>query len=367
MKVAFLSFDFGEYCIRLASALAREAQVCLLVTDRLATPHLWRLSQAVDFRPFHKPRLRQPVRQIRMIYALLQHIRDFDPDVIHIQQGHIWFNFALPLLGRYPVVLTIHDPRYHIGDEAQNQPQTIIDFGFRRADQLIVHARQLKQLVVDQLHIPSEIVHVIPHVVLGDDLAHREVQEDDHLILFFGRIWEYKGLEYLIRAEPLITAQVPDARIMIAGQGEDFARYRRMMVHSDHFVVHNEYVSHDECARLFRRASIVVLPYIEASQSGVIPMAYTFAKPVVATTVGGLPDIVDHGRTGYLVPPRDEGALADAVVRLLRDKELRHELGANAKRKIETECSPEAVADKTLDVYRLALKGFSRRGRIDEI
>ena len=358
MKVAFLSFDFGEYCINLASALAREVEVLLLLPHQLAAPHLSKLDQAVNFQPFSKPRLRQPLQQVLMIYTILRHIENFDPDVIHFQHRHLWFNLALPLLKRYPLVLTIHDPRHHVGDRnAQKTPQMIADFGYRRADQVIVHAKQSKQAVVDQLHIPSEIVHIIPHIVLGDNAAQSQVDEDDHLILFFGRIWEYKGLEYLIRAEPLITAQVPEARIMIAGQGEDFARYRAMMVHPEHFIVYNEYVSHDKRAELFRRASIVALPYIDASQSGVIPIAYTFAKPVVATTVGGLPELVDHGRTGYLVPPRDERALADAIVRLLQDKKLRRQLGSNGKRKIDTECSPDVVAHKTLAVYHRAMDG----------
>ena len=114
---------------------------------------------------------------------------------------------------------------------------------------------------------------------------------------------------------------------------------------------------------MFRRASVVALPYVDASQSAVIPVAYTFGKPVVATTVGGLPELVEDGRTGFLVPPRDEQALADAVVRLLRDRELRHQLGANGKRKVDTECSPDAVAHRTLEVYRCALDAYrsSRR------
>jgi len=354
--VAFVSYDFGEYCIRLATALGGEAQVCLLLPHREADPYLSEMGQCVDFRPFHKPRLRQPFQQMRTIRAILRNIRDFDPDVIHIQQGHLWFNLSLPLLNQYPLVFTIHDPRHHVGDRGtQKTPQKILDFGFSRADQVIVHGTQLVQVIADRLSIPCEIVHVIPHVALGDDTARSEVQEDDHLILFFGRIWEYKGLEFLIRAEPLVTAQVPEARIVIAGRGEDFARYRLMMVHPERFTVYNEYVSDDKRSELFRRASIVVLPYIDASQSGVIPLAYTFGKPVVATTVGGLPDMVEHGQTGYLVPPRDEKALSGAIIRLLRDKTLRHQLGANGKRKLDAECSPDVVARQTLVVYDRAI------------
>jgi glycosyltransferase involved in cell wall biosynthesis len=365
MKVAFLSFDFGEYCVRLASGLAREAEVLLLLPYQIAAPHLSKLDQAVSFQPFHRPRLRQPLRQMATIYRILKQIRSFDPEVIHLQKGHLWFNLALPLLRRYPLVLTIHDPRYHVGDrESQKEPQMIMDFGHHRADQIIVHGKQLKQVVVDELGLASQIVHVVPMIAPGDGQAQSQVQEDDHQILFFGRIWEYKGLEYLIRAEPLITAQVPDARIVIAGQGEDFARYRCLMAHPECFSVYNEYVSHEKRDELFRRASVVALPYIDASQSGIIPIAYTFGKPVVATTVGGLPDLVDHGQTGYLVPPRDERALADALVRLLRDKRLRQRLGANGKRKAETDLSPDAVARQTLAVYRRAIG--DRRARAQQ-
>ncbi len=356
MKVVLLPLGHGEYCLRLANALIQKTEVLLLLAPQRLTSDLSTLDPAVNFQPFNKPRLRQPVQQIRMIYTLLQHIKNFDPDVIHLQAGHFWFNFALPLLRRYPLVLTIHDPRHHVGDRlSQKTPQTILDFGYRRADQVIVHAKQLKQEVVQRLGIPGQNVHVIPHIAPSDDAVQNQVHEDNHLILFFGRIWEYKGLEYLIRAEPLITAQVPNARIVIAGQGEDFARYRRMMIHPESFIVYNEYIPYEKRAELFRRASVVVLPYIEASQSGIIPIAYTFEKPVVATTVGGLPEMVEHGRTGYLVPPRDERALADAIVRLLRDKTLRHQLGVNGKRKIDTEFSADSVAKKTLAVYLYAI------------
>ena len=199
-------------------------------------------------------------------------------------------------------------------------------------------------------------IYVIPHVQIGDDGPSISIPEDNDLILFFGRIWEYKGLDYLIRAEPLITARVPKARILIAGHGESFVRYRRMMVHSDRFIVHNEFIPDDRTASYFQRASVVVLPYVEASQSGVISMAYSAAKPVVATAVGGLVEMVEHGRTGFLVAPRDVEQIADAVTCLLLDAPLRHQMGANGKRKVETECSPQVVAGKTLDVYRRAIE-----------
>jgi len=295
-----------------------------------------------------------------MLTKLVKQIREFSPEVIHLQAGHLWFNWALPLLGDCPLVLTVHDPSRHCGDaESGKTPEWVLDRACYRARERIVHVPQMKELLLQRLRIPGDTVHVVPHILVGDESAAGDVLEEENLILFFGRIWEYKGLEYLIRAEPWITSKVPHAKIVIAGRGENFDRYRRMMVHPERFIIYNEFVSDEKRAELFRRASVVALPYVEASQSGVIPMAYSFGTPVVATAVGGLPAQVDDGKTGYLVPPRDEAALAEAIVRLLQNPDLRRQLGANGKQKAIEEASPDIIARETLNVYQLAVRAQS--------
>jgi starch synthase len=357
LRVALISFGFGEYCVRLASALAQHAEVLLVLPDGAVSPHTAKLDDAVHLFTFRSPRLRQPVQQFRSIRTILQRVRDFAPHLIHYQGAHLWFDLSLPLLRRYPLIFTIHDFRPHPGDLlSRKTPFWIEMFARRRADELIVHTQHVKGLVVRELRVDEEGISVIPHIQIGEKPSSSVQHEEERLILFFGRIWEYKGLEYLIRAEPLIGARLPDVRILIAGEGEDFSRYTQMMVHPDRFIVHNEYISEERAAEYFRRASVVVLPYIEASQSGVIPMAYSAGKPVVATTVGGLPEMVDDGSTGYLVAPRDAAQLAEALTRLLLDKPLRHQMGTNGKRKIEAECSPSLIAEKTMDVYRRAVE-----------
>lgn len=351
MRVAFLSFAFGEYSVRLASALAADADVGLWLTDHQAEPHLDRLDPRVAFRPFRKPRMRQPFRQVAAMAGLYRQIRRFRPDVLHIQQGYLWFNPLLRFLRRIPVVVTVHDPTPHLGDRlGRKTPQVIADMAYREASAIIVHNEQMKLEMIGR-GIAAERVHVVPTVIRGNAEASVGGGDAGNVVLFFGRIWPYKGLEYLIGAEPLISAEVPDARIVIAGKGEDFERYRKLMVHPERFEVLNEFIPFEETAGLFERASVVALPYVDATQSGVIATAYNFGKPVVATTVGGLPSMVDDGETGFLVAPRDIEALAAAITRLLKDPELRARLGAQAKRKAETEFAAEAVAAKTLAVY----------------
>jgi glycosyltransferase involved in cell wall biosynthesis len=366
MKVALLSHDFAEYCIQLANGLSRECEVMLVLPRAEAEPHRGLLDPAVKFCPFDKPRLRQPLRQLASVSGIVRTVRRFAPDVIHRQHGHLWFNLALPWLRSFPTVTTIHDPRHHVGDrESKLTPQRLMDYGYRTADRVIVHGDILKQRVVQDVGLPGERVHVIPHIALGRLDAPPPCETDGQTVLFFGRIWKYKGLEYLIRAEPQIAAEFPNARIVIAGEGDDFEPYRQLMGDSPRFVVHNRYISTAERDELFRQASVVVLPYIEATQSGVVPLASAFAKPVVATRVGALGEAVEDGRTGLLVPPENPAALAAAVNQLLGNAQLRNEMGLAGWTKLEREGAPSTVATQTVDVYRRAVA--DRRGSKAEV
>lgn len=342
----------------LANAIAQHAEVCLLLPASERARFDGDLVGSIRFVPFTKPRLREPVRQLRLMLRLIRAIRRFDPDVVHVQQGHLWFNPFVPFLRRYPLVLTIHDPTAHVGDRGgAKTPQAIMNLMFRAADRVIVHGRRLATEAAERGRVRPDRIRVIPLVVaVGADRVDAATEEPA-TILFFGRIWPYKGLDYLIRAEPLISARVPELRVIVAGKGESLDYYRSLMANPDRFEIHDEFVPNALRDRLFARSSVVVLPYVEASQSGVVPIAYAFSKPVVVTSVGGLPEVVDDGATGLVVPPRDEAALADAVVRLLGDAESRWTMGANGRRKLERELSPGAVATATVKVYAEAIAG----------
>jgi glycosyltransferase involved in cell wall biosynthesis len=158
-------------------------------------------------------------------------------------------------------------------------------------------------------------------------------------------------------AEPLITKEIPDAKIIIAGAGENFQKYENMIVNRHNFIIHNYKIPYDEGAELFQRCSLVVLPYIDASQSAVILTAYGFKKPVVVTSVGSIPEIVDDGKTGIIVPPKDINTLAEAIIKLLKDNKLRRKMGENAYIKLKTDLSWDNIAEKTIEVYKEAIRG----------
>jgi glycosyltransferase involved in cell wall biosynthesis len=355
LRVAIVSFDFAELCVPMANALAARADVALLMPGPVLEPFRADLSRAVHLETLAKPRLRQPLRQARMCRSLLRALDRFGPDVVHLQQGHLWFNLSLPLLRGPGLVVTIHDVEHHPGDRAsQRTPQRILELGWARADEIIVHVEAVKRKVVERQGRDPAAVTVVPHIAIGSRSSVSNTTGDGRGVLFFGRIWPYKGLEHLINAQPLITERVPAARIVIAGRGEDLQRYRDMMHDPSRFVVIDEFVTNERRSELFAQAAVVVLPYVEASQSGVVPIAYAFEKPVIVTAVGGLPETVEDGRTGLVVPPRDERALADAISRLLEQPAVAREMGAAGRRKLEREWSPARIAEQTMEVYERA-------------
>ena len=135
-------------------------------------------------------------------------------------------------------------------------------------------------------------------------------------------------------------------------------RYFDMMTDPDKFIVHNRWISDEERAAAFQQTRVVVLPYVEATQSGVVPIAYANSKPVVATRTGGLPDVVDDGKTGILVEPRDEVALANAVIKLLKDTKLCDSMGNAGKRKLQNGTFPS----RRLQTNGRGLSARNRRG-----
>lgn len=358
MRIVLYAFDHIEYTIQLAEALSRLEEVMLMLPQHRAKWFIEVLENNVNIEPYSQPRLRYPTNLL-VLYRIIKKINSFNPDIVHFQGEHPWFNLTLPFLRRrYPLVTTVHDVVLHVGDtKSRKIPSLVYKLSTRYADEIIVHGEKLKKQMVEKSNKSVDDIHVIPRGVnsIYRRFIKSEVKEEDNLILFFGRIWEYKGLRYLIEAEPLITEKVPTAKIVIAGGGEDIRKYVKMMVHKEKFIVHNEHIPNEMVAELFQKASVVVVPYIEASQSGIVPLAYAFKKPVVATDVGSIPEVVEDGRTGYIVPPKNPQKLAEAIIDLLRDKEKRREMGENGYKKTEGELSWDNIAAKTIQVYKKAL------------
>ena len=356
-----LSFGgFIDYQIQLANALCKKETVMLVIpANELPSEHLGTIDKKVDIHLLGKGKPLYHPTSLLIFKNFINRMDNYKPDIIHLQLGGSIIDLALlPFLKRYPLVSTFHDVKLHAG-ENKWWVHFIRCWERKYSNQIIVHGEKLREQMIKEYNLPEEKVHAIPigeHEVAPFKIYERKnLKKAGNLILFFGRIWEYKGLEYLIKAEPMITKEAPDAKIVIAGTGENFKKYEEMMINRDNFIVHNYRIPYKEGAELFQRCSLVALPYIDASQSGVIPTAYGFKKPVVVTDVGAVPEIVDDGVTGFIVPPRNPEALAEAIIKLLKDEKLRRQMGENAYKKLKTDLSWDKIAEKTIEVYKKAI------------
>lgn len=166
-------------------------------------------------------------------------------------------------------------------------------------------------------------------------------------ILFFGYVREYKGLPTLIEALPLLPS---DVQLVVAGEiyHHDAAHYRALAARAgvgERVVLLDRFLATREVACCFAASDLVVLPYWEASQSAVVPLAMASGRGVVATRVGGLPDLIRDGETGFLVPPRDAAALAVAVARGLERAEELGRAARSAARALDWHAAAATIAE----------------------
>lgn len=157
---------------------------------------------------------------------------------------------------------------------------------------------------------------------LGKEQARARLGVKGSVLLFFGLIRKYKGLHGLIEALPRVL-QALDCTLLVVGEFyEEKARcldlIRSLGLASNVRIV-DRFIPDEEVSLYFSAADVVVLPYESATQSAIIPIAYAFERPVVATRVGGLPEAVRDDETGYLVDPRDPEALARAIIRFYKE------------------------------------------------
>jgi glycosyltransferase involved in cell wall biosynthesis len=146
---------------------------------------------------------------------------------------------------------------------------------------------------------------------------HLGLDPDKPVALFFGFVRPYKGLRYLIESLPAVLERV-DLQLVIAGEfWEDKQIYLDQAVQlgvDRALTIADRYVPNEELGLYFGAADVVVLPYLSVTQSGIVQLAYGFGKPVITTCVGDLPEVVQHERTGLIVPPADASALSAALL-----------------------------------------------------
>lgn len=203
-------------------------------------------------------------------------------------------------------------------------------YAFKAADACIVQSsvveKDLKRLFPGKpyAHVPHPIYDIFgqSHPKSG---ARRALGiREENVMLFFGYVRPYKGLDLLLDAMPEVLRSIR-VKLLVVGEfyGDEAktrAKVKKLKLEKS-VEIRAEYVPNDKVAPFFSAADVVVLPYLSATQSGIVQIAYNFNRPVIATNVGGLAEVVIDGVTGRIVPPNDPRALAEAIVSFYRKKQ----------------------------------------------
>lgn len=361
MKVALLHYDFRPYTVGLANGLADKVDLTLIHPEKLSAETDSALDSRVHVHNFRKPQARSP-KNAQTLRDLYRYIHDLNPDVIHVQATcDPWFDSALLLNKLPPMVTTVHDVFPHPGDKFRIPGSTYTGrIPYYRSQHLVVHAKLLKDQLIQHFKRSPSQVSVLQHGEIGQFYRHwaqpKPVAREPYTLLFFGRIWPYKGLHYLIEAMPLVAEQIPEVKLIIAGRGENLEQHFPNGIDPKCYEVLNRYIDQSEVVGLFERSAATILPYIEASQSGVAALAYGLGTPVIASRIGGLTEMVQDGHDGLLVPPADPRALADAIIRFLRDTTMQQRMQAGALARSQTDLNWSNIASETVKIYQTILE-----------
>jgi glycosyltransferase involved in cell wall biosynthesis len=308
---------------------------------------------------------RVPFKAAEHVPDMLRLRRALDGDVVHYQ----WL--TIPALDRYllpprrPRVMTAH---YILPPQPSRRRLRSVRRVFGAMDAVVAHSEHSAARLRNEVGLDPAKVRVIPHGAF--DYLTRLPEEkplpaelegaEGPVVLSFGLLRPYKGVEHLIEAFAQVARSNPGAELWIVGNPRmDVEPLRRQASQAGGRVrTVTRFVDDAEIPAIFRRADLVVLPYLDAEHSGVLYTGLAFGKPLVLSAVGGFPEVAETG-AARLVPPGDTAALAATLDELLGDEAARTELGTAATAAAIGPYSWDETARLTMDLYRELIEARS--------
>ena len=372
------------------SLLAQGAALDLVGSDELDAPEfrnkagLTFLNLRGDQTPHAS--LSKKVFRVLLYYArLVRYAATAKPEVFHVLWNNKFEVFDRTLLMLYyrcagkKTVLTVHNVNANKRDRRDTRLNRLtLRMQYRLADHLFVHTEKMKRELTAEFGvsatritvIPFGINNAVPNTQLTSADAKRRlgVGENEKMILFFGRITPYKGLEYLIAAFREIAHKRNDYRLLIAGRPDRCDQYWSQIMDGlredeelGQVLLRADFIPDDEVELYFKAADVLVLPYRDIYQSGVLFLAHSFGLPVLAADVGSLRDDIIEGETGFVFRAEDAADLARAIERYFASdlysklNQRRPQIRAYAAERH----SWDIVGQKTMGVYADLLQNIN--------
>lgn len=383
MKIAFLSTFALDANISLIHALRKKSDVYFFtealheiynflnkekltknISKGIEVEELLRFQDIIDLDKTYVIKGTRTVNIFRKLYIshkINQYLKKINPDVIIIDNYMLTYFFST-LRYRNKMLFIIHDPFLHSGENfITDRFLRNLQFNLIK-NKILLNENQKQDFIKHYNYNPNNIYTSFLSVY--DYLRYCKTDDNSPSssskfnILFFGRISPYKGIRFLLDAFVKIISSHSgiDMTLTIAGSGNfDFDIEAYKQYHQIH--IRNEYIYPENLAELISKSSVIVCPYTDATQSGVIMSAYAFKKPVIATNVGGLPEMVEDRKTGMIIEPKSSDAIYNALLELYDNKNLLEEMSLNiGKIYFEGEKSWDSSAKKFIEAFTKILK-----------
>lgn len=257
---------------------------------------------------------------------------------------------------KIPVLITAH-----AGDVFTNNQiiQSLNNYIVKNADLVTVNSQATEQALSKYIKSPHDLTIIPMGVDTNKFKPQKIMKKTGNKLLFVGRLAEKKGVAYLIEALPQIIKKVPKTKLLIIGEGPEEARLRNLAHKFDLGKSINFLgkIANNKLSYYYNLADVVITPSIQTKAGDteglgvVILEAMACGTPVIASRIGGIPDIIEHDKNGWLVPPKNVSSLVGAITRLLGDQKLGNRLRVNARNRIRRFFDWRVVAGEFRKIY----------------
>lgn len=379
MKVAFLSIMAFDANISLIHSLKKKCDIYFITEaqhekynhlDKTQLKKFINIGTEVqqierfgDFIPLDKTYVIKGARQKNIFkklyesYKIHKIVRNINPDVVLLD--NYWFTYLITaILYRKKTLLLVHDPFLHSGEEFF-MDRILRKFYFTLVkNKILLNEIQKEDFISEYKEDPNKIytsfLSVYDYLTCFNQNTERS---NEFNILFFGRISPYKGVKYLLDAFVDILQRHKDLNIKltIAGSG-DFDFDINFYKNYPQIKIINKFISPQDLSSLINQSTVVICPYTDATQSGVVMSAFAFKKPIIATRVGGLSEMIKNNATGLIIEPKSTEAIVDAILDLYNNQEKLELFSANIEKEYFTgDRSWDIAAKKFLEAFKKIL------------
>ncbi len=362
----------NDYSVCLCSGLdSAAADITLIVPENraISIPIHFPVKYWAPTKKAGYSRLKKSIKYIRFLLQLLIFIKQSHTDIVHyqffrrkrIESLYFW---VLSLLG-VNLINTAHNVMPHEKHKVDYLFKLLV---YRSSKAIIAHSSYVKKQIVKNFKINAAKIQVIPHgdfdiylpqnaITKNEAKKKFNLSADDDVLLFFGSIREYKGLDLLLDAFQIASESNGRLKLIVAGKPftpELEHRYKEKISQirsNDRIIFHSNFIPNEDVANYFIAADIVVLPYKNIYHSGLVHLAFSFGRPIIATRVGDFNETIEHGKSGYLLNKNDAESLAEMIGDVFSNADNLVKMGGFIRNLSQTKYAWSHIARKTKRLY----------------